>query len=130
VLERLAQNFIIIIMIIYLEMLMTNQEVKNREAENGQKVIQKQLSSSFHISKNRPRFFGNQKLSGFKKCPKNVQKTDSKKPPKNRNVNPPIDHFNPLPSGHRIPLSAHHSLTAIPFGNPRFFPTRDMSDQS
>ena len=55
---------------------MTNNEVKNEEAKNGQKAMQKQLSSSFHISKNGPRFFGNQILPGFKKQPKNNQKNN------------------------------------------------------
>ena len=56
-----------------LDMLMTNR-VKKREAKNGQKAMQKQLWSCFHISKNSRRFFGNRKLPASK----NVQKTDPK----------------------------------------------------
>jgi hypothetical protein len=61
-------------MINLLGTLMTNQGVKNREAKRGQKTMQKQLSSCFHISKNSRRFFGNRKLPASKI----VQKTDSK----------------------------------------------------
>ena len=68
---------------------MTNKEVKNEEAKNGQKAMQKQLSSSFHISKNGPRFFSNQILPGFKKTTKKQPKKQPRKPPKNRNVNLP-----------------------------------------
>jgi hypothetical protein len=46
--------------------------------------------AAFTFSKNGPCFSGNQKLPGFKKHPKNIQKTDPKKPPKNSNVNHPI----------------------------------------
>jgi hypothetical protein len=54
----------------------TRTRVKNREAKNGQKAMQKQLPSSFRISKSGPCFFGNRKLPASK----NIQKTN----PENR----------------------------------------------
>jgi hypothetical protein len=54
-----------------LDVLMTSQ-AKNREAKNGQKAMQKQLWSCFHISKNCRHFFGNRKLPASK----NIQKTN------------------------------------------------------
>jgi len=62
-------------------MLMTNW-VKKRDAKNGQKAMQKQLWSCFHISKKQSSVFWKPEVAGFKKRSKNRPK----KPSKNRNV--------------------------------------------
>ena len=70
--EACNKKIIFVIMIIYL--LMTNRVKKQRRL----KTIQKQLWSSFHISKNRPLIFGNLEVAGFKNVLKTDQKTGKK----------------------------------------------------
>ena len=70
--EACNKKIIFVIMIIYL--LMTNRVKKQRRL----KTIQKQLWSSFHISKNRPLIFGNLEVAGFKDVLKTDQKTGKK----------------------------------------------------
>jgi hypothetical protein len=99
--EREGEKKLIIIMITY-NALMTNR-VKNREARNSQKAMQKQLWSCFHISKNSRCFFWQPEVAGFKKRSKNRPR----KPSKNRNVNHPIVVI-------ARPRARHKSLTLYP----------------